>query len=50
MCTPLVGSTFGHSASTCKDAWLADPGDADSILMNIEKAWNAEDIIISQYN
>ena len=40
--TPLVGSTFGHELEYLqKDAWLADPGDADSILMNIEKAWNA---------
>ncbi|MCB4421444.1 glycosyltransferase family 4 protein [Synechococcus sp. HB1133] len=40
--TPIVGSTFGHELEYLKnDAWLADPGDEQSIRKSIENAWNS---------
>jgi glycosyltransferase involved in cell wall biosynthesis len=41
--TPLVGSTFGHELEYLQgDAWLADPGDPDSIRNAVEAAWQAK--------
>ncbi len=40
--TPIVGSTFGHELEYLKnDAWLADPGDPNTIRQSIEHAWAA---------
>ncbi len=40
--TPLVGSTFGHELEYLQnDAWLADPGDENSVIECVENAWNA---------
>ena len=40
--TPVVGSTFGHELEYLKgDAWLADPGDPESICTAVTEAWEA---------
>lgn len=58
---PIVGSTFGHELEYLKnDAWLADPGDANSVLKSVEKAWcsgkntgraqKMKERVLSEYN
>ncbi|ABB25094.1 Glycosyltransferase-like [Synechococcus sp. CC9902] len=40
--TPIVGSTFGHELEYLKDdAWLADPGNPESIKEAVLDAWAA---------
>ena len=40
--TPVVGSTFGHELEYLQEnTWWCNPGDAESIQIAVEKAWNS---------